>query len=149
MEKVLNDGPHVAALGIEDVGGGRQFGGLNDADVPTADALRRRFEHEQFFLEEGDQVEIGLGEGQRNEGEIEAAVEETVDHFLGGGDGNFDGCLREFLAEQAERGAETVYKSGGAGGEVKGTVVGEGIVGKFLRSEEHTSELQSLRHLVC
>src|SRR5947199_7807952 len=61
-----------------------------------------------------------------------------------------------FRSRHSARGAGRVqcrgdreYEFGGAGRAVASAVLGRTVRRRDSRSEEHTSELQSLRHLVC
>src|SRR5205814_10349728 len=72
----------------------------------------------------------------------------------GGGDGQFERVGTEDIRHEGGHGG--TGKANGAGGDGaagrsgdEGPGVSEGERGLVRRSEEHTSELQSLRHLVC
>ncbi len=75
--------------------------------------------------------------GQGNEGQVEAAVEETGHHFLGRHDRDVDGHLGKRLAQLAQGAAQAVNQGGGAGGEMERPLIGQRVALKFTLDLGH------------
>ncbi len=133
LEVAIDDETDVAALWIEKEGNAGEFGGAQGTDMAAADFVGGRAHHEELFVEKWNDFEVSFRDGKGNESEIEAAVEEASDHFLGDADGDTDFGVGILLAKFSERAAELVDQSGDTGGEMKRVdvlceVVDEGLL---------------------
>ena len=89
-EKTVDDQPDVAALGVEQERGIVKIGSAQSADVAAAHFVGRRPDDEKLFLKKRDDIEVFLGDGERDERQIEAPVVESGHHFLGDANGYAD-----------------------------------------------------------
>jgi hypothetical protein len=124
--------PHIASLGIEDEGSLGQLGRLGRSHMPAADPVEGRLQHQQLFFEQGDGIQVVGGIGQRDQRQVESAVEQARDHLLGGANHDIDDEVRKLFAQLAQRPAQVVDQSGGAGGEVERMPVVHGVAFEFL-----------------
>ena len=101
--------------------------------MAAADFVGGRADDEKLFVEKWNDFEVSFRNGEGNESEIEAAVEEASDHFFCDADGDADLGVGILLAKFSERAAELVDQSGDTGGEMKRVdvlceVVDEGLL---------------------
>ena len=108
VEKVVDDRPHIASLGIEKKRNAGQFRWPNGRNVPATHAGRRRAHKKQLFFEQRDDPDILFGEWKRNQPKIEPPVYHAMDNFFGDPHRNPDLSLGILLTQQAKRAAQAV-----------------------------------------
>ena len=144
LEKAINDETDVAAPGIEEEGSFGELGNAHGSDMAgtSAGLSSRGTDDEKLFVEERNEFEVRFGNGKGDKGEIEAAVEEARDHFLGDADGDANVCLGELFAKEAKRAAKLIDERGDAGGEMKrADVLAEVVDESFLDVAHHIDDL--------
>ena len=119
LKEGVDHGPHIASLGIEHEGSLGQLGRFGRSHVPAADSVEGGLQHQQLFLEQGDGFHVVGGIGQRDQRQIKSPVEQARDHLLGGANHDVDAEVRILFAQFAQRPAQVVDESGGAGGEME------------------------------
>src|SRR6266481_9715417 len=137
LKKTVDNQAHIAAPRIEQKGSAVQVGGAQRADMSAADFVRRRADDEQLLFKQWNHIEIVLGHRKGNESQIEAAVEQAGNHFLGNADGHADFRVGIAFAKLAQWAAQLVDQSGDPGGEMEGTHVFGEVVLKFLLNVAH------------
>jgi hypothetical protein len=81
-EKFIYYQPHVASLGIEQKWQVGPFRGPHRADMSAANFVCRGANDKQLFIKQRNKPEVGFGNGERDERQIEAAIEQAGNHLL-------------------------------------------------------------------
>src|ERR1700733_4026867 len=134
---MVDDQPHVAAARVKKEGNAGEFGGAHGTDVSAADLVGGGTNDEQLFVKKRQHFEIVFGNGQRNECQVEPAIEEPGDHFLGDAHSKADFRVGETFAEFAKRTAQLIDQGGNPGGKEKWTHILRDVIFKLLVNAAH------------
>ena len=141
-EKAVDDVAHVAGLWIEEERDIGELRGADGSNLAAANFVGGGADDEELLVEEGNDTELGLGDGKGDEGEVETAVKEAGDHFFGDADSDADFGVGKALAKLAERTAQLVDQGSASGGEVKGAdVLGDIVFEGLVNLAHHGDDL--------
>src|SRR5260370_41290129 len=82
FKKLVNDGSHIALLGIKQEGHVRQIRSGDGTNVTTAHRGGRWPQHQQFFFKQRQDRELFVGDGERDKPQVELALQEAGDDLL-------------------------------------------------------------------
>src|SRR6266404_2225801 len=142
LKKTVDNQTHIAAPRIEQKGSAVQVRGAQRADMSAADFVCGGADNEQLLFKQGNDIEVVFGYRKGNESQVEAAVEQTGNHFLGHANGHADFRVGIAFAKLAQWAAQLVDQSGDPGGEMEGThVFGEVVLKLLLNVAHHFNDL--------
>ena len=137
FEEAIDDQAHVAFLRVEEEGQVRQFVGSHGADAACACAVSRGANDEEFFVKQGDQLEILLVHRKGDQREVKATLENPCDHLFGDANRDADLCLGEFFAQLTQWSTELVDQGGDPGGEFERADIPGQIIFELLLNVTH------------
>src|SRR5579863_596577 len=138
-EKSVDDQPHIASLRIKKEWNVGEFCRTQRPNMTAAHFVGGRPNDEQLFVEEWDQLQVGLGDGKRNESQVEAPLQQSGDHFFRDAYRHANFRFRIILSKLPQRTAQLVDQRGHAGGEMEWTRIFRQIVFKYLLDVPHHS----------
>src|SRR5256884_8703454 len=77
VEKPVDDHAHIASLWVKQKGDAGEFRSSQRADVSAAHLVCRGAHDEQFFVKKRNEEKAGLGNGERDERQVKAAIEQA------------------------------------------------------------------------
>src|SRR5580700_2831108 len=134
---MVDDQPYVAAARVKEEGNAGEFRAAHGTDLSAADLVDGGTNDEQLFVKKREHFEIVLGNGQRNERQVEPAVEEPGHHFLGDTHSEADFRVGETFAEFAKGTAQLIDQGSNPGGEEKWAPILGDIIFKLLVNAAH------------
>ncbi len=115
LEKTIDNLPYVAAPGVEQEGSVVQFGRAQGTDVSAAHFFCRGADDEKFFVKERNEIQVVFRNGERNERQVEPAIEQAGNHLFRHADCDSDLRIGVALSQLSERAAKLVDERGNTG----------------------------------
>src|SRR6266404_1155719 len=107
-EKLVNYHLDVAASGIQKKRNAGKFARLYQSRVSTSHLRRRRPQQQELFVEERHDFQFFFRHRERNEAEVEAAIQKAGHNIFGNGHGYANFCIGKLLSKLSQRASELI-----------------------------------------
>src|SRR5437660_9820391 len=110
--------------------------------MPAAHFVRGGANDQKLLIEKRNDLEAGFGNGERDKGQIEAAIEQAGNHLLGDANGHANLRVGKALSKLSEGTAQLVDQCRDTGGEMEGAnVLGQVVFKSLLDMAHHGDNL--------